>query len=206
MSGEDARLIEHRTAYDRYVAVMRIVLIAAAALLTALLALWPLLREGESSFVLNEETMRSAAERVEILRPRYEGTDSLNRLFTVTAERAEQSSPDDPTVMLEGLAARMELGEGRLATATADGGVYDTDREVLRVPDSMQLRTSDGYRLDAQDARIDLVNKMIVSERPVEGEGPLGQIEANRFTIDIDARKAVFEGDVRMRTIPARRE
>lgn len=206
MPGDAARLLEHRTAYDRYVAAMRIGLIAAAVLLTVLLALWPLLREGESSFVLNEETMRSAAEKIQILRPRYEGTDSLNRLFAITAERAEQSSPDDPTVLLESIAARMELGEGRSATATADDGVYDTDREVLQVPESMHLTTSDGYRLDAQEATVDLVNKMIVSDRPVEGEGPLGHIKANRFTIDIDARKAVFEGDVRMRTTPARRE
>jgi len=206
MPEEDARLLEHRTAYDRYIAVMRIVLIAAALSLTALLALWPLLREGESSFVLNEETMRSAADRVEILQPRYEGTDSLNRLFSVSAKRAEQSSPDDPTVMLEGIAARMELGESQEAAAAAQGGIYDTDREVLQVPGKMELSTSDGYRLESRAATIDLVNKMVVSDQPVEGEGPLGHIEANRFTIDIDGRKAVFEGDVRMRTIPARRE
>jgi len=206
MSSRKAPFTEMRTAYDRYVTVVRFGLVTVAVSLTALLFFWPLLREGERSFVLNEERMQRAGKTVRIVSPAYEGTDSLNRLFTVSAARAEQSSPDDPTVDLEEIAARMDLGDGRVATARAADGVYDTDLEVLQMPGAMQFTTSDGYRLEAQGARVDLAEKMVTSDRPVRGEGPLGHIVAQRFTIDIDARKAVFEGNVRMRTVPAQTE
>jgi len=203
---DDAAFTPVHTAYDRYVAVMRVTLGLGAAVLAALLFLWPLMRDEERSFVLNEERMRPAGETIRIVGPVYRGTDARDRLFTVAAEQAVQSSADDPLVALEGIAARMELGESRFATATAEDGVYDTDDEILSVPGPMMLETSDGYRLNAQAARVDLADKIVSSDQPVEGLGPLGRIEAQSFTIDIDGRKAVFEGNVRMRTTPAGRE
>jgi len=38
------------------------------------------------------------------------------------------------------------------------------------------------------------------------GSTVVGRIEARSFMIDIGGRKAVFEGDVRMRTTPAAKE
>jgi len=191
-----------RTGYDVYVRCMRIALPAAAIALAGVMLFWPLLSSEERSFVLNEETMRRGGETIRIVAPSYRGTDDRGRLFTVSAERAVQESPDDASVTLEGIEAFMELGGGRSASVEAEGGVYDTDAETVRVPGEMTLTTSDGYRLEGRNARVDLADKMVISEEPVTGRGPLGEIRADRFTLDIDGRKAVFEGNLRMRTTP----
>jgi len=195
-----------RTAYDTYVRIMRVALVAASAALAGALALWPLLRDEERSFVLNEEAMRPGDEAVRIVGPTYRGTDDRDRMFTIAAERAVQASPDDPIVTLEGIDAYMELDADRSAAVQAAGGIYDTREETVRVPGGMTVTTSDGYRLEGRAATVDLAGKMVSSDQPVSGRGPLGRIQAERFSLDIDGRKAVFEGNVRMHTTPERRQ
>lgn len=192
------------TPYDRYVAFMRPTLILIAVLSMALSFLWPLFSRDETSFVFNQETMERGEKEVRILGPTYSGTDAINRLFTIRAEEAYQSSPEAPKVVLSGLVATMDLGDGRMASATAEEGIYDTATESVQVPGLMHLETSDGYRLDSYGARLDLRKKLVESVRPVEGVGPLGRVRADGFVLNIDARKAVFEGNVKMRTTLAR--
>ncbi len=192
------------TPYDRYVAFMRPALVFIAVLSAGLSFLWPLLSRDETSFVFNQDHMERGEKEVRILGPTYSGTDAVNRLFTIRAEEAVQSSPDAPKVVLSGLVATMDLGDGRKASATAEEGIYDTATESVQVPGLMHLETSDGYRLDSYGTRLDLREKLVKSVRPVEGVGPLGRVRADGFVLDIDERKAVFEGNVKMRTTPAR--
>lgn len=192
------------TSYDRYVAVMRPTLIVFAVLCAGLSFLWPLLTRDETSFVFNQENMERGDKEVRVVGPTYRGTDAINRFFTIRADEAVQSSPDAPKIVLSGLVATMDLGEGREASVTAEEGIYDTATESVQVPGLMHLETSDGYRLDGYGTMLDLREKRVQSDRPVEGVGPLGRLRADRFVIHIDDRKAIFEGGVKMRTTPAR--
>ncbi|RMD88421.1 MAG: hypothetical protein D6807_05790 [Alphaproteobacteria bacterium] len=193
------------TRYDRFVAFMRIFLPALAVILAGMTFLWPLLHRPETSFVLNKEKLRRGDEEVRIIGPVYRGTDSLGRLFTLAAQEAVQSSPDAPRVALSGMTAEMLLGDGREARVTALAGSYDKATGLVHIPGELRFETSDGYALTAEDAVIDLRAKTIHSDRPVRGRAPLGTISAERFLIDVAARKAVFEGGVRAHTTPAPR-
>ncbi|GER01987.1 hypothetical protein JCM17845_26100 [Iodidimonas gelatinilytica] len=192
------------TAYDRYVAFMRPALILLAIASAGLSFLWPLFVEKDSSFVFNRETMQRGEREVRVLGPIYRGTDESNRLFSIQADEAVQTSPDAPRIALTGLKANMDLGEGRTAFVAAEKGIYDTSTETVEVVGPMHLETSDGYSLEGTGAMLDLKNKIITSDQPVEGVGPLGQMRGDRITLDVNEQKAVLEGAVKMKTIPAK--
>ncbi len=194
------------TRYDRYVMVMRILLPAIALAMAVFTFLWPLLHRPETSFVLNREKLQRGGEEVRIVGPVYRGTDSLGRLFTLAAREAVQSTPDAPLVVLHDMRARMDFPDQRVARVTAGEGRYEKASGTVRIPGALEFETSDGYALTARDAIIDLRARTIRSDRPVHGRAPLGEIEAQRFFIDIAARKAVFEDGVRAHTTPAPRE
>ncbi|WP_281300955.1 MULTISPECIES: LPS export ABC transporter periplasmic protein LptC [unclassified Iodidimonas] len=193
------------TAYDRYVRLMKPLLIFVAVLSAGLSFLWPLFVDEKSSFVFNRETMPRGDQEVRVVGATYRGTDEHNRLFFISAREAVQSSPDAPRVALQELRAQMTLEEGRTAEVVAESGIYDTASQSIEVPGLMHMETSDGYRLDSFGARLDLEKKIISSDRPVEGTGPLGSLRADSFTLDIDQRLMKLDGNMRMRTVPAAR-
>ncbi len=194
------------TRYDRYVGVMRILLPAVALVMAVFTFLWPLLHRPATSFVLNREKMQRGGEEVRIVGPVYRGTDSLGRLFVLAAREAVQSTPDAPLVVLHDMTARMDFPDDRVARVAAAEGRYEKASGTVRIPGELRFETTDGYALSARDAVIDLRGKTIRSDKPVHGRAPLGEIEAQRFFIDIAARKAVFEDGVRAHTTPAPRE
>lgn len=193
------------TRHDRFVRAMRLLLPAFAAILALLTFLWPLLGAGEDSFVLRRESMQRGGEEVRIVAPVYRGTDNRDRAFALHAAEALQSSADTPVVGLADMRAEMALADDRQATVSAGNGRYDKDAATVEVPGKVSLETSDGYNLEASAARLALGEKTLSSSEPVSGKTPLGQISADGFEIDIDERKAVFEGRVRLRTTPAPR-
>lgn len=194
------------TRYDRFVAVMRVMLPLSAGTIALLTFLWPLLGAGEESFVLRRDTMRRGGEEVRILAPVYRGTDNRDRAFSLHAAEALQGSIDTPLVGLSDMRAEMAMADNRTASVDAARGTYNKEEATVDVPGAVSFVTSDGYNLQASGTRLALDKKIIVSSEPVSGMTPLGQISADSFEIDIDERKAVFEGRVRLRTTPAPRD
>lgn len=193
------------TRHDRFVRAMRLLLPTFAGVVALLTFLWPLLGAREDSFVLRRESMQRGGEEVRITAPVYRGTDNRDRAFALHAAEALQPTIDTPLVGLSDMRAEMVMSDDRHAVVSAANGRYDKDAATVEVPGAVSLVTSDGYNLEASGARLTLGEKKLASSEPVSGKTPLGQISADSFEIDIDERKAVFEGRVRLRTTPAPR-
>src|SRR3546814_1989012 len=98
----------------------------------AYLALAPLSKNQEISFILDKNKVAVAKERMRVEAARYRGQDDKGRPFTITAESAVQATSRDPIVDVLGMMARLGLESGP-ATIRADQGRYNLEPETVTV-------------------------------------------------------------------------
>lgn len=191
------------SAHDGLVGLLKIALPAAIGVLIAYLALAPLSKGPEISFLLDKNKVDVAGERLRVAAAQYRGQDSAGRPFMIKAEQAVQATSREPVVDIEGMAAEIVLQEGP-ASLTADKGRYDMDDETVDVAGPVRFRAADGYRLETRDVLVDLNERTLASRGPVEGEMPLGRFSANRLSADLPERKVVLSGRARLHIVQGR--
>ena len=184
--------------HDRVVKLAKIALPVGGAALLAMLAISPFEREGDVSFILDKKDVERAEERMRIESARYVGEDGNGRKFVIRAERAVQPTSDEPLVNIEGLRARLDLGDGPLGMAALKGQ-YDLDRKLIAVVGPIHVSGSDGYRLRTRDVTVDLAERQLRSGGPVSGRMELGEFEAGRLSADLDSRIVRLDDGVRLK-------
>ena len=186
--------------HDRLMDALKIGLPVVIGLLIAYLALAPLQKSREISFILDKNKVEVAKERMRIESARYQGLDEQGRPFTVSAASAVQETSQDPIVQIFGMRAGLRLDEGP-ATLQAERGRYNIEEETVQVPGSILVQTADGYRLRTSDVAVNLNDRTITGTGRVEGEMPLGRFSADRMTADLAARRVVLEGRARLHIV-----
>lgn len=184
--------------HDRIVGWSKIVLPMAVGLLIAVLALAPLDRGGDVSFILDKNKVDNAPERMRVEAARYSGTDDKGRAFSLSAKRAVQPRADVPQVDIEGIFAELALVQGPLRIA-AEAGHYNLDSQILSVPGAIRVEGPDDYRLATSGVTVDMRRRRVESAGPVSGRIGLGPFSAGRLSADLGARSVVLDGGARLK-------
>ena len=147
--------------------------------------------------------VRVDPEGLRLENPRITGSARDGRPFAVTAEWALPDGPDPKAVTLGPLEGETMAGERRL-TLTARGGAFRVEEERLSLEGGVALETSDGWRLLASAAEIDLDDQTLDASGPVTGSGPRGDLEAGSMRAErrADGDYLWFEDGVRLRIAP----
>lgn len=186
--------------HDRVVKLLKIALPAVIGMLLAFLALVPLAKNADISFILDKDKVDVAKERMRLQAARYQGVDDQGRPFTVLAKSAVQPTSRQPIVDVNGLTARLDLERGP-ARLAADNGRYNLETQRVDVLGPIMLTTDDGYRLDTSDVTVDLTTRQMVSNGRVEGKMPLGAFSADRMEADIGTREVTLTGRARLHIV-----
>src|SRR3954470_8340123 len=86
------------SAHDRLVRWTKILLPSAVGVLIAVLAIAPLDRKGDVSFILDKKKVQSAQERMRVESAKYIGSDDKGQKFVINAKNAIQRSSEVPVV------------------------------------------------------------------------------------------------------------
>src|SRR5689334_17205056 len=194
------RWAEPGSAHDRLIRWTKIGLPAAAGVLLAVLAIAPLDRKGDVSFILDKKKVQSAPERMRVEAARYTGTDNKGQMFVMVANRAIQPSSDSPLVDIRAMSARLNQEQGPVLIA-ADRGRYNIDSHRVAIDGPVSVAGTDGFRLNTSNVMVDLDDRQLASQGPAEGAMRLGQFRANRISADLDEHKVVLDGGVRLKII-----
>ena len=184
--------------HDAIVRLAKLGLPLVAGAFVLLLAIAPFDQEGDVSFILDKKEVDKAAERMRIEAARYTGEDNKGHKFEITAQRAVQQNSEQPIVNIEGMRARLGLGQGPLVMA-ANKGRYDLDTQKVEILGPVRVAGADGYRLDTRDVTVDLKDRTMVSRGPASGAIRLGQFQAGNLSADLGERKVVLDGGVRLK-------
>ncbi len=166
--------------------------------LIAVLALAPLDKKSDVSFILDKKKVQNAPERMRVEQARYIGTDDKGQKFTMIADRAIQRSSDVPVVDITGMFARLNMEQGPLVVA-ANQGRYNLDTQKVNVDGPVKVVGGDGYRLATRDVTVDLKQKQLASDGPVSGAMRLGQFQAGQLHADLGSRTVVLDHGARLK-------
>ncbi len=183
--------------HDLLVRLLKIGLPTAIGVLLAYLALAPLQKGRDISFILDKNKVDVARERMRVQSARYRGQDNKGRPFTIDASSAVQARSQDPIVEILGMSAEIGLDNGA-ATLRADRGQYDMEAQKVDIFGPIRMTAADGYRLDTRDVAVDLNTQQLESRGAVEGSMPLGRFSANKLEADLPQKKVVLTGRARL--------
>jgi lipopolysaccharide export system protein LptC len=188
------------SAHDKLVRWSKVVLPSAVGVLIAVLAVAPLDKNGDVSFILDKKKVENAPERMRVESARYVGADDKGQRFQILARNAVQRSSDTPIVDMRGMFAQLALERGPLMIA-ANQGRYNLDTQQVAINGPIRVQGPDGYKLQTSDVTVNMKNRRLASHGPVSGAMRLGQFQAGQLRADLGERKVVLDGGARLKIV-----
>lgn len=186
--------------HDRLIKLAKIGLPSAVGVLVAFLALAPLDREGDVSFILDKNQVDNAPERMRVEEARYVGVDDKGQRFQIVAQRALQQTSDEPIVDIWGMMARLGLAQGPLSIA-ANKARYDLDAQRVLVQGPVRVTGPDGYQLATSNVLVDLKSRSLQSRDGVSGRMKLGEFQAGRLRANLGERTVILDKGARLKIV-----
>jgi lipopolysaccharide export system protein LptC len=196
------RLPARRPGRVRAIRALKVSLTALAAILIALLALWPQLRTSTDRLRIAFADLDVTGDDLSMINARYVGTDSNNRPYSITADAARQRVPGKGRLQLESPQADIHLQDGSWVMVTADKGEYNPDDRMLNVAGAVRLFHDSGYEFLSIEANIDLERNAVWGSHHITGQGPFGEMEGEGFRFNKDGMTMMLIGRSRLKIYP----
>ncbi len=188
------------SAHDRVVRWSKVALPAAVGILVAVLALAPLGKKGDVSFILDKKKVETAHERMRVEEARYTGTDDKGQKFLIVANNAIQPSSEVPVVNIKGMFAQLDQPPAPLMIG-ANQGRYNLDTQRIVIDGPVRVTGGDGYQLATRDVTVDMKQRRMQSSGPVSGAMRLGQFQAGQLKADLNSHIVVLDGGARLKIV-----
>lgn len=173
-----------RHVYSRFVRVMKVLLPSLAAVLLAMVVVWPKLRLDDSSFHIGFAKLSpDAVQTLAMENARYFGVDQNNKPFSVTSDQATQEDGQPDVIDLTQPKADFTTKDGSGVYLQADRGYYHQHAQRLDLAGNVSLFHDKGYELHTEQAVVNLADTSAHGEAPVHGQGPQGRLEGEGFKI-----------------------
>lgn len=180
---------------------LKVVLPLVAVLLMAAVLLWPYLTGGPGAPGQATITDGDRSE-ASMVKARYVGADGENRPFQITADAVHNLGAGQAVVMLDAPEADMVMANGTWVMVTADQGEYVVDSQALRLSGAVKLFHDAGYLFESSEAQVDLIENTVSGSKPVRGQGPVGTITAEGFSVSDGGDTVAFTGQARLVIFP----
>src|ERR1044072_6642379 len=143
------------SSHDRIVRLAKVALPSAVGIVIAFLAMAPLEKKGDVSFILDKNQVENALERMRVEQARYVGEDNRGQKFQIVANRALQPSSEEPIVDICGMLAKVGLRQGPV-TVAANRGRYNLGEQKVARAVPVRVASPEGEQLFTRDVTVDL--------------------------------------------------
>jgi lipopolysaccharide export system protein LptC len=141
---------------------------------------------------------REARTAIRLLNARFVGRVEDGRGFMIGAKQAIRSEDDYQSVSL--VEPMLTVGQGeRSSRVMAKIGNFNERDKMLRLRGDVRIDEGQGFRFMSQEAIIDTRTGKVVGQSQVQGDGPLGQLNAKSYSVEDKGDRLVFRGGVRAR-------
>ncbi|MFK0298139.1 LPS export ABC transporter periplasmic protein LptC [Brevundimonas sp. NPDC090276] len=183
-AGERWRARSRRVKLYRRILPIIILMLAGGALT------WTVFRTVMSGV----ERKASETREIRLDNPMFHGQDAQGRSFVIGAQGAIRD-PATGYFRLVGPLLRLNLGGRKVTELTADGGTYiETSRKVVIGPNVKISDGGSGFVLTTPEAVVDTSTGVVTGDKGVQGQGPLGTINASSYAIYDQGQRVVFSG------------
>jgi lipopolysaccharide export system protein LptC len=167
---------------------------------TGLIAVWlidPFRPVFPSNFSLQGFNLSST--QVTMQKPHLAGFKKDNRPYEVIAKSAIQDVTKPTIVNLQDMDAHFIMESGTSANLTAKIGVYDTQNETMDVKTDVRVKTTSGYDIRLESAKMEFKTGNVRSDKPVNVIMQGGEISADALEMLDNGKKVTFIGNVHSR-------
>jgi lipopolysaccharide export system protein LptC len=183
--------------YSQFVVVMKRVLPVAAAIVVMAVVAYSLVpRPADRGIKFFPGGVKTVDNDLAMMKPRLTGADDKGNPFVITAERAIQDARNSRHVRLEKVEADMTLDNQRWLSAMAETGFVNADAGKLTLNGGIAVYSDSGYELHTESMHVDLNKGLIAGDEAVTGQGPMGGLKADRFTVDRKHQQIHLLGNV----------
>jgi lipopolysaccharide export system protein LptC len=198
--GDSERAFRAARRHSRAVRIMRLAVPAGVILVVlgfGLAAYFNPLR-ALAKLPVNVSDLVVSGTKITMEKPRMTGFTKDGRAYEFIADAAAQDLTKPDIVELRNIRAKLQMQDQSVTDMTADIGVYDTKREMLKLNDNIVLLSSNGNKGRLSQAMIDVRKGNVVSDQPVELEFLQGVLNAKQLEIVDSGDMIRFHGGVDM--------
>lgn len=205
MSANQANfLFENITRRAKLVSMVKLALLFVALLLLVAVLYISFRQSSDNRFNLVFSSIESGDDSLPtMINPRFHGMDKDNNPYNVTATKAVQQ--DDETVLMDEVAADLTLKDKSWLSVLSPHGILKLEEKNLYFYGGVELFHDQGYDMQTESVVVDMVKSVAAGDKAVTMKGPLGTLEAQRFSLDNKGRYMRFDGNVRMVLFPRKR-
>lgn len=172
--------------HSRVVAWLKIVLpLAALALLSTLFLLSRNVTPAQD-IPFSSIDLEERARGQQVTAPSFAGASARGDLIALTAATARPVEGARGRLEVADLDATIDLVGGARITLGAASGSLDDPGDMVLLQGGVEITSSTGYRITAQDLRTGLRTVRAETDRPVQAEGPPGRFSAGAMRLDAD--------------------
>ncbi len=184
--------------YSLFIRRMRVVLPLAALCIIAILFSWNMLKQDAIIPQKPETKDGQDVTKNELLDPRFDSVDQKNQPYSITAEKAVQAENDNQMILLEKPLADLTLNNGNWIAVEAQQGAYNQETQRLLLKGDVNLYHDTGYNLKMAELDVDVDQEKAWTETIVQGQGPMGLLDAKGMQADSKAGTLVFKGPAKL--------
>lgn len=185
--------------YSKFVSSMKLLLPVTAFVLMVVVVVWPQIHGIEAGLPLGFGQLKlTDTDDPNMVNARFVGADAKNQPFSITADLAKNILQGSSAVDLEMPKADIEIKDGSSLVLTANTGVFDKDAKILDLVGSVNLFHDSGYEFNTEAARVDLGQGVAVGDKPIDGQGPFGNLQAEGFRMSDRGKTMYFTGKAKL--------
>lgn len=136
--------------------------------------------------------------KVRMETPKLSGYRKDNRPYQVTAENAFQEIKNPTQIELQTLTARIQMEREGWVTVNSRTGLFDTQKEKLRLVDDVHIRTESGHDMRMRTADVDFKAGTVASKEPVQVHLDQTTVDADTLDVKNNGELIAFQGRVRV--------
>jgi len=144
-------------------------------------------------------SQKEARTAIRLVNARLVGRVKDGRGFVIGAKQAIRDEHDYQSISL--MEPILVIGEGMAneAQMSARIGSYNERDKLLRLRGDVRIVDGKGHSFASQEAIIDMRTGNVVGQSQVQGDGPLGQLNAKSYSVQDKGDRLVFKGGVHAR-------
>lgn len=159
-------------------------------------------RAAPVSAALESEENTISDGKLVMASPKLDGFTKDNLPYSMIATRAVQDVADQGVVLLEGIGAKLPISSDDLADVAARSGVFDRARNTLDLDSEIVVQTTDGVMAKLQSASINVGERAMRTDKPVEIRFKGATIKSDAMSIAQGGNVVTFENRVRVKIEP----
>ncbi len=188
---EQQPLLKH----SRFVKMAKLALPSIAAVLIGLLLLFPSLRQDARDFKLDiTRPKQGELEKLHVENTVFYVTDKDNKVNNFVASNIDETAPGSKLIKLTKPEGILPLDQDRWLSIKAPVGFFNQTTNLLELEEHVEMFYSEGMNVITSSAFFDFNNSKGYGNKPIKGQGFLGDLEAEGFEFSTKEDILIFKG------------